>query len=438
MAAGKSTVANALEKRLHAMGRHTYMLDGDNIRHGLNKDLGFTDADAAFFSEESGVDWNVIFLLLGMMLIVAVLRRTGLFEYVAIWSAKRARGRPFRILVTLSVVTAVASALLDNVTTMLLMTPITLEIALALGMNPLSLLMPALLASNVGGLATLIGTVLVLVAAFSSLLAFRFGAPLLLVFLGIGLIAGVDGLGIDFDNANIAYFVGSLALAIILFDSGFGTPIQSFRQAAYPAITLATLGVVLTAAVFGVAARYLLGFSWPEAFLLGAIVGSTDAAAVFFLLRAGDELRRRLQRLLLHPAELVVRDRFAVELHVHGTFVGGAVFGRDPEGSGGAEPFRKAMAEQFDRLRSTYPASAYVGDSYYWQAFALSRQGTRNDLRTASDLLREQARAYAQAATRADAEALLVRVEAQLANRNPHAIFPTRIELVPSEIIRVH
>ena len=136
-------------------------------------------------------------------------------------------------------------------------------------------------------LATLIGTVLVLIAAFSSLLAFRVGAPLLLVFLGIGLVAGVDGFGIAFDNASVAYFVGSLALAIILFDSGFGTSVQSLRQAAFPAIVLSTLGVVLTAAIFGAAARYLLGFTWTEAFLLGAIVGSTDAAAVFFLLRIG-------------------------------------------------------------------------------------------------------------------------------------------------------
>ncbi len=133
----------------------------------------------------------------------------------------------------------------------------------------------------------LIGTVLVLAAAFSSLLAFRFGAPLLLLFLGIGLLAGVDGFGIDFDNAEVAYFVGSLALAVILFDSGFGTSLQSFRQAAWPALTLATVGVLLTSLFFGLAARLLLGFSWLEAFLLGAIVGSTDAAAVFFLLRIG-------------------------------------------------------------------------------------------------------------------------------------------------------
>ena len=72
---------------------------------------------------------------------------------------------------------------------------------------------------------TLIATALVLAAAFSSLIAFRFGAPLLLLFLGIGLASGTDGLGIEFDNATLAYFVGSLALAVILFDSGFGTPL---------------------------------------------------------------------------------------------------------------------------------------------------------------------------------------------------------------------
>ena len=83
-------------------------------------------------------------------------------------------------------------------------------------------------------LITLVGTALVLAAAFSSLIAFRFGAPLLLLFLGLGLVAGADGLGIQFDNAQLAYFVGSLALALILFESGFGTPIAVMRQAAAP------------------------------------------------------------------------------------------------------------------------------------------------------------------------------------------------------------
>ncbi|WP_367717191.1 potassium/proton antiporter [Nitratireductor sp. GISD-1A_MAKvit] len=148
-------------------------------------------------------------------------------------------------------------------------------------------------------LITLVGTTLVLFAAFSSLIAFRFGAPLLLIFLGIGLAAGTDGLGLDFDNAAIAYFIGSLALAVILFDSGFGTSISAFRQAAAPAITLATIGVLLTAGLVGVAAYYVTSFSWLESFLLGATVASTDAAAVFFLLRVGNiSVRERVRSTL--------------------------------------------------------------------------------------------------------------------------------------------
>ncbi|MEX6507292.1 potassium/proton antiporter [Jiella sp. M17.18] len=147
--------------------------------------------------------------------------------------------------------------------------------------------------------AILVGTLLILVAAFSSLLAFRFGAPLLLLFLSIGLIAGVDGLGLDFNNAGLAYFVGTVALAIILFDSGFGTQLSAFRQAAYPAITLATLGVLITAILFGLAASALLHLPVLEGVLLGAIVGSTDAAAVFFLLRVGGvTIRDRVRSLL--------------------------------------------------------------------------------------------------------------------------------------------
>ncbi|MGH9197444.1 MAG: ArsB/NhaD family transporter, partial [Acidimicrobiia bacterium] len=114
-------------------------------------------AEEAFHSLEMGVDWDVIFLLLGMMLIVGVLWETGLFEYLAIWSAKRAGGRPFRILVILSLVTAVASALLDNVTTVLLVAPVTLLIAERLGVSAVPYLLAEALASNIGGTATLIG-----------------------------------------------------------------------------------------------------------------------------------------------------------------------------------------------------------------------------------------------------------------------------------------
>ncbi|GIF13395.1 SLC13 family permease [Actinoplanes teichomyceticus] len=119
--------------------------------------LGATDAEHAFFSEEAGIDWNVIFLLLGMMLIVGVLKQTGLFEYVAIWSAKKARGRPFPVMVILIVVTAVVSAALDNVTTVLLIAPVTLLVCDRLGVPPVPFLIAEVLASNIGGAATLVG-----------------------------------------------------------------------------------------------------------------------------------------------------------------------------------------------------------------------------------------------------------------------------------------
>lgn len=149
-------------------------------------------------------------------------------------------------------------------------------------------------------LATLIGTALVLAAAFSSLIAFRFGAPLLLLFLGIGLATGVDGLGIEFSNASAAYVIGSIALAIVLFDSGFGTPTSSLRLAAIPALSLATIGTVLTAGLVGVAAFLVIdAFDWMTSFLLGSIIASTDAAAVFFLLRAGNlNIRDRVRSTL--------------------------------------------------------------------------------------------------------------------------------------------
>lgn len=148
--------------------------------------------------------------------------------------------------------------------------------------------------------AILFGAGLVAVSIFTSLLSTRVGAPLLLVFLIMGLVAGEDGLvGVNFDNAPLAYFIGSLALAVILFDSGFGTPIKSFRLAGGPALSLATVGVMLTTGLVGVAARFIMDLPWAQALLLGAIVSSTDAAAVFFLLRVGGmKLRDRVKSLL--------------------------------------------------------------------------------------------------------------------------------------------
>ncbi|GLZ12697.1 membrane protein [Actinomadura sp. NBRC 104425] len=124
---------------------------------GLMLLLHVTDARAAFFAEDTGIDWNVVFLLLGMMVIVSVLRQTGVFEYLAIWAAKRARGRPYRLLVMLVLLTAGASALLDNVTTVLLIAPVTFLVCDRLELRPEPYLIAEVMASNIGGTATLVG-----------------------------------------------------------------------------------------------------------------------------------------------------------------------------------------------------------------------------------------------------------------------------------------
>lgn len=136
--------------------------------------------------------------------------------------------------------------------------------------------------------AILIVSGLVALSIFSSLLSFRIGAPLLLVFLSVGLVAGESGPGgLTFNDVDTAYMIGSIALAVILFDSGFHTDLKVFRAGLWPAMSMATLGVVVTTALVAVPVHYLLGFDWLESALMGAILSSTDAAAVFFLLRVG-------------------------------------------------------------------------------------------------------------------------------------------------------
>ena len=146
----------------------------------------------------------------------------------------------------------------------------------------------------------LLGAVLALAGIFSSLIAARFGAPLLLVFLVIGMLAGEDGPGgLVFDDYQLTYLIGSLALAVILFDGGVRTRLAAFRGTLLPSTVLATVGVILTAAITGALAYVVLEMSMIEALLVGAMVASTDAAAVFFLLHSGGrEIKRRVNAVL--------------------------------------------------------------------------------------------------------------------------------------------
>lgn len=119
--------------------------------------LGLVPGADVFFSEHEGIDWNVIFLLLGMMIIVAVIKQTGVFDYLAIWSAKRSKGKPYRLMVMLMAITAIASPFLDNVTTIMLVAPVTIVVCGRLRIPAQPYLIAEVLASNIGGAATLIG-----------------------------------------------------------------------------------------------------------------------------------------------------------------------------------------------------------------------------------------------------------------------------------------
>src|SRR5881398_3354462 len=157
---------------------------------------------------------------------------------------------------------------------------------------------------------------LVLAGIMSSLVAMRFGAPLLVVFLIVGMLAGEGGPGgIQFDDVHTTYVVGSIALALILFDGGLRTRFATFRSVLAPAVTLATVGVLMTAALTAPVAKFLLGVTWTEALLVGAVVASTDAAAVFFLIHAGGlRLRPRVAAVL--EVESATNDPFAVFLAI--------------------------------------------------------------------------------------------------------------------------
>lgn len=162
----------------------------------------------------------------------------------------------------------------------------------------------------------LLAAILILIGIISSKLSARLGLPVLVLFLLIGMLAGESGIGgIAFDNARAAHALGTLALAIILFDGGLQTPFTSIKAVWKPSALLATFGVFITAAVTGFAAAYILEIPLLQGLLLGAIVGSTDAAAVFSLMRnAGIHIKTRIKSLL--EIESASNDPMAIFLTI--------------------------------------------------------------------------------------------------------------------------
>jgi potassium/hydrogen antiporter len=160
----------------------------------------------------------------------------------------------------------------------------------------------------------LLGSVLVLLSIFAGVFSARFGVPLLLVFLGLGILAGEEGPGgILFRDFHAAYLIGSIALAIILFDGGLRTDPSDIRRALWPSLALATIGVIVTAAIVGAATAWLFSTSLARGLLIGAIVAPTDAAAVSALLHLRRlELRARVAAIL--EVESGINDPISVLL----------------------------------------------------------------------------------------------------------------------------
>ena len=162
----------------------------------------------------------------------------------------------------------------------------------------------------------LLFAILIVFGILSSKISARLGLPVLVLFLLVGMLAGEEGIGgIKFDNAQMAHALGSLALAVILFDGGLQTPLSSIKQVWKPASILATFGVAITSILTGLAAAYILSIPLYYGLLIGAIVGSTDAAAVFSLLRnAGIHIKPRLKSTL--EIESATNDPMAIFLTV--------------------------------------------------------------------------------------------------------------------------
>ena len=196
-------------------------------------------------------------------------------------------------------------------------------------------------------LPLLVAAALVFFSVLAGVFSARVGFSFLLIFLVVGTLAGVDGPGgLVFNDFRLSFVVGNVALAVILLDGGLRTEFATFRIGLKPAVWLATVGVIVCAGITGAAAHWLLGLSWPLALLLGSIVGSTDAAAVFSLLKSsGVQLNERVSTTL--EIESGMNDPMAVYLTL--TFIGVALLAASPTGGAalGAMDVLRSLLQQF-------------------------------------------------------------------------------------------
>lgn len=220
------------------------------------------------------IDFNTIGILIGMMIIVNIIKRTGIFEYVAIKSAKASKGDLFKLIVILSTVTAISSSLLDNVTTILLIVPVTMVIAETLEMNPVPLLIPEVLASNIGGTATLIGdppNIMIGSAADISFMAFvrNLGPIVIVIFIATFLIFKVALKGkLNYNRKNYKK----------IMDMDEKRTIKDYKL-------LIKSGIVLFITIMGFAFHGVLGYESASIALFGAalllLVSKMDPEEIF-------------------------------------------------------------------------------------------------------------------------------------------------------------
>lgn len=291
---------------------------------------GLISTEDAFFSRETGIAWDVLALLLGMMVIVGIVRQTGLFDYLAIWAVKRARGRPYPALVLLLVITAIASAFLDNVTTVVLMAPVTLLVCDRLGLPPVPFLIAEALASNIGGTATLVGDPPNIIIASRAGLSFAdflvHLAPIVVVILVLFLVAirwqarsalVGDGTGpealLALNEREAITDLPLLRRSLLVLGGVLGGFVLHGWLHLEPAV-VALLGAAVLAAVSRVEpGSYLATVEWETlAFFAGIFVvvgalvktGVVDRLAVAVADATGDDMRSALTVVLLASAAL--------------------------------------------------------------------------------------------------------------------------------------